>query len=83
MKPTVTVGKAGVTDSVLAHIAPLLEQRELIKVRMAESPQGRRPAAESLANALDAELVDVIGSMVVLYRPNLQLPPRKQIHLPR
>ena len=82
VSPAVRIGRAGLTDAVLAHIGHLLDQRELVKVRMGQAPEGRRAAAEALAGTLRAELIDVIGGMVVLYRRGDRLPAGKQIPLP-
>jgi len=39
--------------------------------------------AEARAAAVGAELIDVIGGMVMLYRASEQLRPEKQIRLPQ
>jgi RNA-binding protein len=44
--------------------------RELIKVRVSENaPESRHEAAEALAAATFAELVQVLGRTALLYRP--------------
>ncbi len=77
------VGKGGVNPGQLVHIRGLLDRKELIKVRLLESAtEDRFATAEALAAGLQAQIVDVVGRMVVLYRPNPQLPPDRRIVLP-
>ncbi|KKL46448.1 hypothetical protein LCGC14_2345470 [marine sediment metagenome] len=70
LRPGASVGKGGLTDSALVHLRDQLARAELLKVRLAgPSAADRRALAHRMANALDAEVVDLIGRMVVLYRP--------------
>lgn len=69
------VGKAGVTAELLRQAGDALAARELIKGRVLETaPQSPREAAEALAGALSARVVQVIGSRFVLYRRNDKKP---------
>ncbi len=80
----VIVGKAGATRSVISHIRAQLDQRELVKVRLlASAGEDRAAAAEQIARAVVAAVVDLVGRIVVLYRPNEQLPPQERILPPR
>jgi len=72
------IGKGGAAPAVVVHVGALLDRRELVKVRLAASA-GRRQAAADLAEALGAELVDLVGRMAVLYRPNPALPPARRV----
>ncbi len=79
----VIVGKAGLSRGALGHIRAMLARQELLKVKLPRLPEAsRRAVAQELAHAAGAELVDVVGHMVVLYRPNDQLPPEKRLVLP-
>ena len=81
-RPEVTIGKAGINESVLAHIRGKLTRLELLKVRLpASGAAGRSDAAKQIADGTDAALVDLVGRNVLLYRPNDQLPEDKRIHL--
>ncbi|MBN1554401.1 MAG: YhbY family RNA-binding protein [Phycisphaerae bacterium] len=79
----ITVGKSGATDALLDHIRRLLEERELIKVRLSEEHTGneRKQAAEELAGMADAACAGVVGRTALLYRPNESLPKEKRISL--
>ena len=69
LDPVVHVGKDGITDSVIEQLDEALEDHELLKVRILEST-GRttRSAAEELATATGADLVQGIGGIAVLFR---------------
>lgn len=63
------IGKTGVGEQLIKQVDDALEARELIKVRVLEtSPQSVREAADEVAQAVSADVVQVIGSRFVLYR---------------
>ena len=63
------VGKAGVTEPVIEGARQALEARELVKGRVQEAcPYTAAEVQQLLCEALDAEGVQVIGRVFVLYR---------------
>jgi RNA-binding protein len=77
--PVVYVGAAGVTDAVVDKTDKDLEAHELIKVKIDGDRAVVRASGERLATATGAEIAQVIGKTVVLYRrrkkkPTIQLP---------
>lgn len=63
------VGKGGINDQLLKQVDEALEARELIKLRTLEnSPESSRTAADTIAEAVGADVVQVIGSRFILYR---------------
>ena len=69
LKPTVIVGKEGVTANILKQVNEGLEAHELIKCSVLDgSGLTSKEAGEGLAEELNAELVQVIGNRFVLYR---------------
>ncbi|HIW93304.1 MAG TPA: ribosome assembly RNA-binding protein YhbY [Candidatus Flavonifractor merdipullorum] len=65
----VQVGKDGIGDNLIKQVNDALEARELIKGRVLENSMlTPREAAEELAQAARAEVVQVIGTKFVLYR---------------
>lgn len=63
------IGKGGVDQPVIKATDDCLAKRELVKVKLLEtSPLEAREAAEILAEATGAEVVQVIGRAVVLFR---------------
>lgn len=73
----VAVGDQGVSAGVLAETERALADHELIKVKLAIGDRAlRASAAEQLADACTAEIVQSIGKVVVLYRANPDADPR-------
>ena len=65
------VGKDGIGDNLVKQADDALEARELIKGKVLENCMlTRREAAEELAAATRSDVVQVIGTKFVLYRPN-------------
>lgn len=63
------VGKGGINDQLIKQVDEALEARELIKMRVLETcPQTSREAADSIANSVGADVVQVIGYRFILYR---------------
>ena len=64
------IGKDGVTDNVLKQADDAVAAREIIKLKCLETAMMTpREAAEEIAAAINAEVVQVIGSKAVIYRP--------------
>ena len=65
------VGKDGIGDNLVKQANDALEARELIKGRVLESSlMSAREAAEELAPLTRSEIVQVIGTKFVLFRPS-------------
>ena len=81
LDPLVSLGKDGLTDNVLGAVSEALLAHELIKVRVLENaPLSRQEAAETLPQALKAELVGLVGRMLILYKRH---PHKPKLVLPR
>ncbi len=81
LTPIFQIGKGGVTEETCFQLSNALEARELIKVSVLETaPYPARVAADALADALDCDVVAVLGNRMVLYRPSDK---KKTIELPR
>ena len=75
------VGKAGITDPVIAQAKEALAARELIKGKVQENSMfTAREAQEALCDACGAEGVQVIGKVFVLYKKR---PDGARIELPK
>ena len=70
LNPVVLVGGAGLTPPVLQEIDRGLASHELIKVRLAGADRDQREqVAEEVAEALSCAVVQIIGNILVLFRP--------------
>ena len=75
------IGKGGLTENTVAEADNALRARELVKGRVLESALlSPREAGQQLCQACRAELVHVIGSRFVLFRPD---PDEPKLTLPK
>ncbi len=84
LKPLIMVGDAGLSEPLLAEFESTLDHHELLKVRVRVGDRNARD--EIIAKLCDsgrAELVQRIGNVALLYRPNLNKKPEKRIRLPK
>lgn len=80
LEPIVYVGKEGLSPALLKSTKTALNTHELIKIKLGQNcPLERNEAASELARCTEAALVQVIGRMVLLYRPNPELPNEKRV----
>ncbi len=83
LDPVVQVGKLGLTEGVAAATDVALDTHELIKLKVGtECPEPVADIAEALAPQVQAELVQVLGRTILLFRmsaknPKVALPGRK------
>lgn len=70
LEPIIQIGKEGITENLITQIDDTLDARELIKIRvhLETAPQTPKELAPQLAERLDAEVIQVIGGIIVLYR---------------
>lgn len=80
LQPLVHIGKSGLTESVIAQIEEALEAKELIKVTILQNcEQDKNDIATKLDEQVGIEVVQVIGSIIVLYKESVE---KKRIELP-
>lgn len=69
LKASVFIGRDGITDGVVAAVEQAVIANELVKVKLIEGFVGERHAAGAeLAAKTDAELVQVLGKTILLFR---------------
>ncbi|TKI08592.1 ribosome assembly RNA-binding protein YhbY [Martelella alba] len=80
LKPVVILGGNGLTEGVLAEIEQALAHHELIKVKIAaEDRDAKTLIADAIVRETGAVKVQIIGSILVLYRPSEE----RKVSLPR
>ena len=78
------IGKYEITDTVVDMLSHALDKHELIKISVNQSVmEQRNEYAEELVNALHAELIQIVGGVITLYRKNLKDPKIKLTRLKR
>lgn len=80
LTPIFQIGKGGINDQMVKSIAEALEARELLKISILNNnDDDREELAHELADRTGAELVQLIGRTVVLYKESKN---NKRIELP-
>ncbi|MGP4080442.1 ribosome assembly RNA-binding protein YhbY [Pseudalkalibacillus sp. R45] len=80
LDPIFQVGKGGTNENMYSQINDALEARELIKVSVLQNcEEDKDTVAETLTEKTGAELVQVIGNTIVLYKESKE---KKTIELP-
>ena len=80
LDPIFQVGKNGVNDNQVKQLIDALEAREIIKITMLDStPQDKQTIADEIATKTGAEIVQIIGKKLTLYKrakkdPKIVLP---------
>jgi RNA-binding protein len=70
LKPFVMIGQLGLSESVLAEINSTLLKHELIKIKLrVENRNDKQEIVEKIIEFSNAKLVQVIGGVLVIYRP--------------
>lgn len=76
--PVVIIGEAGLTAAVLAEIDRAIEAHELVKIRVLGDDRALRQAAmQQVCEALGCAPVQMIGKLLVVYRPRPPEPPAR------
>lgn len=80
LDPIFQVGKGGVGENMIKQINDALEARELIKVSVLQNADDdKQTIAKQLIAGTGAELVQIIGNVIVLYKESRE---KKRIELP-
>ncbi|WP_141431442.1 ribosome assembly RNA-binding protein YhbY [Bacillus sp. 03113] len=80
LNPIFQVGKGGVNENMVKQIAEALEVRELIKISILQNcDEDKNTVSVQMAEGAKAELVQVIGNIIVLYKESKE---NKKIVLP-
>lgn len=80
LNPIFQVGKGCVNENMVKQISEALEARELIKVSILQSCEmDKDEVAVQLAKGTKSEIVQIIGSTIVLYKESTE---NKTLQLP-
>ena len=78
MDPILQLGKGGLTPENTASVDEALAARELIKIHVLKNcADDGKDLAQILAERTHSEVVQVIGKMIVLYKPAKEEKDRK------
>lgn len=83
ISPIFQIGKGGITEELIVQLSNALEARELIKIHVLETAMlDVKSSINELAEKLNAEPIQAIGSKMVIYKEARKQENRK-IQLPR
>ena len=72
------IGKGGITDEICFQLGNALEAREIIKIKLLETcPTPIKEMANMIAEKTGAEVVQTIGTKIVLFKVSSQEKNRK------
>lgn len=77
LEPIVHIGQAGLTDALLASVNQALDTHELVKAKFHALKDQKKELAPLLAERSGSVLVQRVGNVVVLYRPQADPAKRK------
>ena len=81
LKPFLMIGQHGLSESVILEMESTMLKHELIKIKLRVSEREEKlKISEKIIEISKAELIQVIGGVVVIYRPFEENP---EIILPR
>ena len=73
LKPRLRIGHEGITSQLLAQLQHELEAHHLVKVKLAKKTTDRKAVAQQLAEQTGAHVAQLVGRIVLLYRPKSTL----------
>ncbi len=75
IKPTVYVGREGISSPLIQAVEEAYHTNELVKLKVQrECPCSKQEAGEAVASATDSSVVQIVGNTVQLYRPDREKP---------
>ncbi|MEW9500503.1 ribosome assembly RNA-binding protein YhbY [Jeotgalibacillus marinus] len=81
LSPIFQVGKGGVNDNMIKQVREALEARELLKISVLQNcEQDKDDVATMITKGTRAELVQIIGNIVVVYKESRE---NKKLELPK
>ena len=81
LSPVFQIGKGGVSASQISQIDDYLRVHEIIKIRVLDnSLYNAKEASAEISETIEADVVQVIGSIAILYKENKKEP---KIKLPK
>ena len=69
LDPVMQIGKDGLNENVITSAQLVLQARELVKVKVLKNCEmPAKEIAENLSTMLGADIVQVIGTIIILYK---------------
>lgn len=73
LQPIFQVGKGGLNEQLIHQIGEALEKRELIKINLLQNTEeNAQDVAANLEQELNCQVVQIIGRVLVVFKPSSQ-----------
>lgn len=83
LSPKVLIGHEGITEKLLDSLEAVLVANELVKIKiLSNSGVDRRQAAQIITESTQANVIQVLGKTILIYRENKDRKPDNKIQLP-
>ena len=70
LKPVVMIGQHGLSEAVLSELDSTMKKHELLKIKIRVDDRNKKREIENkIIEFSEAFLVQIIGSVLVIYRP--------------
>ena len=71
LQPIFQIGKNGINEAVIVQINEALEKRELIKINLLQNTdEVAEEVAQKKKKKINCQIVQIIGRVLVLYKPS-------------
>ncbi len=80
LKPSVNIGKDGLTDGVVQSILEILETHELIKIKFQKNKDSKNTISNNIVKRTKSTKISIIGNTLIIYKKSSN-PKYRQIKL--
>jgi RNA-binding protein len=68
MEARVKLGKGGLSTAFLDELERVVQHDELVKVRFTDFKEEKKQMAQTMADHLGAELIQIVGNTAIIFR---------------
>jgi len=76
---TAQIGKDGFSENTIKHILNMIDQKELIRIKIRNEELNAKNVANKLHDEHNFEILRVIGGVIIAYKESESLPREKRI----
>ncbi len=70
LKAELWIGREGISAGTITALQNSFHTKDLVKIKLQDNcPQDKKTVAEELCQAVDAQLVQILGNTILLFRP--------------
>lgn len=69
MKPSLKIGKDGLTPQFIAEVDAMFRHHDLLKIKFADHKEEKKVLGPQLAEKTNSQVIMQVGHVVVIYRP--------------